>query len=57
MKVSRSGYYEWLNRPVSDRDKENMEIMGKIKEISIQNHNIYLKFPYLYPRAISSGIS
>ena len=57
MKVSRSGYYEWLNRHVSDRDKENMEIMGKIKEISIQNHNIYLKFPYLYPRAISSGIS
>ncbi len=41
MKVSRSGYYEWLNRPVSDRDKENMEIMGKIKEISIQNRNIY----------------
>jgi putative transposase len=41
MKVSRSGYYEWLNRPISDRSKENKELTKMIKEIFIQNRNIY----------------
>ena len=41
MKVSRSGYYEWLNRPISNRDKENKKLTEMITEIFIQNRNIY----------------
>jgi putative transposase len=41
MKVSRSGYYEWLNRPESNRDKENKKLTAMIKEIFTQNRNIY----------------
>ena len=41
MKVSRSGYYEWLNRPESHRDKENKKLTEMITEIFIQNRNIY----------------
>ena len=41
MKVSRSGYYEWLNRPISNRDKENEKLTKSIKEVFVQNRNIY----------------
>lgn len=41
MKVSRSGYYDWLNRPQSNRDKENKKLTQMIKEIFIKNRNIY----------------
>ena len=41
MKVSRSGYYGWLNRPESKRDTENRELRKIIKEIFIENRNIY----------------
>jgi transposase InsO family protein len=41
MGVSRSGYYDWLNRPESNRDKENRKLTQMIKEIFIQNRNIY----------------
>lgn len=41
MGVSRSGYYEWLNRPISNRDKENKKLTQMITEIFIQNRNIY----------------
>ena len=37
MKVSRSGYYEWLGRPISNRDQENIRLIKMIKEIFIQN--------------------
>lgn len=41
MNVSRSGYYEWLDRPISNRDKRNKELTEMIKEIFNQNHKIY----------------
>jgi putative transposase len=41
MSVSRSGYYEWLNRPQSNRNKENKEITEMITEIFIQSRNTY----------------
>ena len=41
MSVSRSGYYEWLGRPESSRDKENRKLTAMIKEIFIQNRNVY----------------
>lgn len=41
MKVSRSGYYEWLTRPTSNLDKKNQELTKIIKEIFIQNRHVY----------------
>ena len=41
MKVSRGGYYEWLNRPMSNRDIENKKLTAMITEIFIQNRHIY----------------
>jgi putative transposase len=41
IKVSRSGYYQWVNRPISNRDKENNQLIKKIKQIFIKNRNIY----------------
>jgi putative transposase len=41
MNVSSSGYYSWLNRPISNRDKENRELTKMIEEIFTQNRNVY----------------
>lgn len=39
--VSRSGYYAWDKRPVSDRAKENAKILAKIKEIHSNSRQSY----------------
>ena len=41
MGVSRSVYYEWLSRPMSNRDKENQELTKAIKEVFNQNRHVY----------------
>ena len=41
MNVSCSGYYNWLDRPISNRDKENKELTKMIEEIFTQNRNVY----------------
>jgi transposase InsO family protein len=41
MKVSRSGYYDWLNRPISNRALENQQLTKSIKEVFLQNRNVY----------------
>jgi hypothetical protein len=33
MKVSSSGYYNWLNRGLSDRDIENQQLTKSIREV------------------------
>jgi len=41
MNISRSGYYEWLDRPTSNRDQENKRLTKIIKEIFTKNRHIY----------------
>lgn len=41
MKVSSSGYYEWLNRPKSNRAIENQRLIKSIKEVFVSNRNVY----------------
>ena len=41
MKVSSSGYYEWLNRPPSNRALENQQLTKSIREVFNQNRNVY----------------
>lgn len=39
--VSTSGYYTWLNRKPSQRDKANHHLAQKIRQIHAQSHGIY----------------
>ena len=39
--VSRSGFYEWLNRPVSDRKSENHKILELARKSHKQSDGIY----------------
>ncbi len=41
LKVSRSGYYDWLKRPVSARKKSNEKLALKIKQIWEQSRESY----------------
>jgi putative transposase len=41
MKVSSSGYYEWSNRGLSNRDIENQQLTKSIKEVFVSNRNVY----------------
>lgn len=41
MRVSRSGYYQWLDRHMSNRDKEEQKLIKIITNIFIQNRQIY----------------
>jgi putative transposase len=41
VKASRSGYYAWLNRPESKRDKENRDLTKMIKEIFTESRKVY----------------
>jgi putative transposase len=39
--VSRSGYYDWRDRPPSERDREDAALSGKIREIHERSRRTY----------------
>lgn len=39
--VSRSGYHKWLKQKMSQREKENLKLSIKIKEIFAKNRRVY----------------
>ena len=41
LKVSRGGYYAWLNRPISKRELENQQLLERIKAIYLRNRGTY----------------
>ena len=41
LKLSRSGYYAWLNRPESQRTHENRLLTQRIREIHLETRGIY----------------
>lgn len=41
LEVSRSGYYEWIDRPISNRDKENQELIERIRSIHDESDETY----------------
>jgi len=41
LRVSRSGYYEWRDRPVSDRARENELLVKYIEQIHADSRNTY----------------
>jgi transposase InsO family protein len=41
LKVSRSGYYNWKNRPMSQREKANEELLTQIRAVYQMSHGTY----------------
>lgn len=41
LKVSRSGYYDWLKRPKSNREMENERLTHRLKELFQEGRGIY----------------
>ena len=41
LEVSRSGYYAWLRRPMSTREKNNMYLSERVRSIYEQNKRVY----------------
>ena len=55
MKVSRRGYYSWLNRPDSQRTIANRELLVEIKRLFYQNREVY-GAPRIYHALLKQGI-
>lgn len=53
-KVSRSGYYSWINRKPSKREVENMSLLVKIRNIHANSHGIY-GCPKVFQSLINAG--
>lgn len=56
LKVSRSGYYTWCNRPESKRSKENKELVKNIRIVHLESRQVYGS-PRVYHTLKSKGIS
>ena len=41
LEVSRSGYYAWLERPASARDRRREELARKVKQVHEENRGVY----------------
>lgn len=54
--VSTSGYYAWLKRPVSQREKDNQTLLEKIRQVYTQNRNTY-GYPRIYAALRKQGIA
>lgn len=54
LNVSSSGYYDWLNRPESNRNRENRVLETKIKHYHQQSREIYGS-PKIHEDLIADG--
>ena len=41
LRVSRSGYYDWLIRPVSERQQRDFVLLGAIRKVHEENRQAY----------------
>lgn len=41
LRVSRSGYYDWLIRPVSERQQRDFVLLGEIRKVHEENRQAY----------------
>ena len=41
LQVSRSGFYAWLDRPMSDRDRTDLALTAKIEAIHRRSKEVY----------------
>jgi len=55
LEVSKSGYYDWSKRDMSDCDKANEKLLAEIKEVFEESKGIYGS-PRVYKRLKQKGI-
>jgi putative transposase len=55
LKVSRSGYYDWRDRPSSRRDRENATLTEKIREIHHRSRGTY-GYPRVHAELRALGV-
>jgi putative transposase len=55
LKVSRSGYYDWKERPLSKRDQENAALMEKIREVHDRSRRTY-GYPRVHAELRALGV-
>ena len=53
--VSRSGYYEWKDRPPSKRDRENAALTEKIRQIHDRSRQVY-GYPRVHAELKALGV-
>lgn len=53
--VSRSGYYDWKDRPLSKRARENAALIEKIREIHERSRRIY-GYPRVHAELRALGV-
>jgi putative transposase len=41
LRISRSGFYAWLDRPMSERDRSDLALTGKIEAIHRRSRGVY----------------
>jgi transposase InsO family protein len=56
LKVSKSGYYAWRTRPISQREMANQDMVKKIKTIHKQSRKTYGS-PRVHEELIAQGVS
>ncbi len=56
LEVSRSGYYDWIERPQSARDKRREELAAKIKTAAAEGRGVYGS-PRIFKALIANGES
>ena len=55
LKVSRSGYYDWKDRPSSKRDRENAALTEQIREVHERSRGIY-GYPRVHAELRALGV-
>jgi putative transposase len=55
LQVSRSGYYDWKDRPLSKRSRDNASLTEKITEIYIRSRQIY-GYPRVHAELRALGV-
>ncbi len=55
LKVSRSGYYDWRNRPPSRRERENATLIERIREIHHRSRGTY-GYPRVHAELRALGV-
>jgi putative transposase len=55
LRISRSGYYEWKDRPPSRRDRKNATLTARIREIHQRSRETSMATPQSSCRTRSPG--
>ncbi len=55
LKVSRSGYYDWIERPPSKRDRENATLTERIREVHRRSRRTY-GYPRVHAELRALGV-